>query len=248
MRVLVLRPQADADRTARKLAARGHEPVVAPVLAIRQTGAPPPPGPFGAAILTSAHAVPALAAVDGGRDVPVFAVGARTAAAAAAAGFKDVRAAGGDAASLSALVGKSVPAGARLLHAAGRERKLEPDVSLTTAGFMVSTWIAYEAVAAERLPAAVENALREGRLDAALHFSRRSAGIALDLAGAAGVATPFLLMTHVCLSDDAAAPLRGGAARLTIAERPDEEALFASLDCCARERDETGSRNRSPKC
>jgi uroporphyrinogen-III synthase len=248
MRVLVLRPQADADRTGRKLAARGHEPVVAPVLAIRQTGEPAPPGPFDAAILTSAHAVPALAAVDWGRDVPVFAVGARTAAAATAAGFKDVRAAGGDAASLSALVDKSVPAGARLLHAAGRERKPEPDTSLTKAGFTVSTWIAYEAVAAERLPAAAENALREGRLDAALHFSRRSAGIALDLAGAAGVATPFLLMTHVCLSDDAAAPLRGGAARLTIAERPDEEALFASLDRCARERDETGSRNRPPKC
>ena len=248
MRVLVLRPQADGDRTARKLAAHGHEAVVAPVLAIRQTGEAPPPGPFGAAILTSAHAVPALASVEGGRDVPVFAVGAHTATVAAAAGFTDVRAAEGDAASLSALVGKSVPAGARLLHAAGRERKPEPDASLTKAGFTVSTWIAYEAVAAERLPAAAASALREGRLDAALHYSRRSAGIARDLAGAAGLTAPFLSLAHVCLSDDAAAPLRGDAARLTIAEGPDEEALFASLDRCARERDETGSRNRPPKC
>jgi uroporphyrinogen-III synthase len=246
MRVLVLRPQEDADRTARKLAARGHEAFVAPVLAIRQTGEAPPPGPFSAAILTSANAVPALASVHWERDVPVFTVGARTAATANAAGFKNVRTAEGDAAALSALVGASVPAGGRLLHAAGRERKPEPDASLTEAGFTVSTWIAYEAVAAERLPPAAEDALREERLDAALHYSRRSAGVALDLAGVAGVAAPFLALAHICLSEDAAAPLRsGGATCLSIAERPDEEALLEALDRCAREPGETGSRNRS---
>ncbi len=234
MRVLVTRPQPVAERTAQRLAARGHEAVLAPVLRIEATHEGPPSGDFAAIILTSANGVPALAPIaERMRAVPVFAVGERTGSAAAEAGFADVRTADGEAVSLAALITKSLPAAARLLRVAARERKPEPEASLTKAGFAIATWTAYEAVAAERLPAIAENAFRENRLGAVLHYSRRSAGVLLSLAGVAGVRAPFLALAQVCLSADTAAPLReAGAERVTIADRPSEDALLVALDGC----------------
>jgi uroporphyrinogen-III synthase len=145
--------------------------------------------------------------------------------------FKDVRIADGDALSLAALVKRSLPLGTVLLHVAGRERKPEPEASLSGAGFSVASWAAYAAVPAARLPAAAERALREERVDAALHYSRRSAGVLLGLVGSAGVEAPFFALAHICLSDDTAAPLQqAGAKRLSVADRPDEESLLAALD------------------
>lgn len=233
MRVLVTRPRAQGERTAVRLAALGHEPLVAPLLTIRPTGAPLPAGRFDGLIVTSANAVPALAGFD--RTLPVFAVGERSAGAVREAGFADIRAAEGDASSLAALVARALPATARLLHLAGRDRKREPEASLAARGYSVETVVAYEAVAATALPDALARALRDGALDAALHYSRRSAEIALALAPAAGLADAFLALQHVCLSQDAAAPLREQpAARLIVAEEPDEASLFDALALCDR--------------
>jgi uroporphyrinogen-III synthase len=52
----------------------------------------------------------------------------------------------------------------------------------------------------------------------------------LQLAGEAAILGPLLAMPHACLSDDVAEPLRAaGAARVVVAERPNEEALLATL-------------------
>jgi uroporphyrinogen-III synthase len=211
---------------------RGHEAVIAPILRIVRTDEPPPSDAFAAVILTSTNAVPALASI--APDWPIFAVGERTGSAAAEAGLGDVRIADGDAASLAALIARTLPPDAKLLHVAGRERKPEPQESLNKAGFTVTTWAAYDALAAERLPRIACTSLHEGRLDAALHYSRRSAGVLLGLIKAAGLMAPFLSLAHVCLSADAAAPLRGAGARhFTVAERSDEDALLDALDHCA---------------
>ena len=123
--------------------------------------------------------------------------------------------------------------GRALLHVAGRDRKPEPEASLTAAGVAVETFVAYEAVAAEQFPEAVAEALRAGALDAALHYSVRTVETALALARAIGVEDAFLRLSHVCISEEVAAPLRArGAARLTIAAEPDETSLFAALALC----------------
>ena len=137
MRILITRPQTEAERTAARLIALGHEPAIAPVLRIERTEDTPPSGAFDALIVTSVNAVPALADLEDGRAPPVFAVGARTAAAVAAEGFADVRAGGGGAAALAALIAKSLNPGARLLHIAGRDRKPELALSLAEAGFQI---------------------------------------------------------------------------------------------------------------
>src|SRR5215213_7771020 len=155
MRILVARPQADAERTAARLVALGHRPVIAPVLTIARTRDAPPAGPFDALVVTSVNAAPALREVAGASALPVFTVGARTAAL-SDQGAARVHTADGDASALAALVKRSMPPGARLLHIAGRDRKAEPGVSLKEAGYAVEVWPAYEAQAVARLPDAAQ--------------------------------------------------------------------------------------------
>src|SRR5215203_1085450 len=134
MRVLVTRPREQGERTAERLLALGHEPFCAPLLTIRPTLQPAPSGGFDALIVTSANAIATLISWPHARSLPVYAVGAQTAALVREAGFETVRAAEGDASSLAGLVRRSEAAGARLLHIAGRDRKPEPQAALARAG------------------------------------------------------------------------------------------------------------------
>ena len=79
------------------------------------------------------------------------------------------------------------------------------------------------------LAADAGEALRMGRIDAILHYSRRSAAIFRDLAEAAGFAEPARLVPQFCISADAAAPLRGWASRVAVALEPNEAAMLAML-------------------
>lgn len=185
LRVWVARPLPAGARTAERVAALGHRPLLAPVLDLALSGAPAPDGPFDALVLTSASAVPALAGSPLAA-LPAYCVGARTACAARAAGLVSIHEAGGDARALANLIGAALPRGARLLHAAGRERKDEPGDTLAARGYRLTVWVAYAARPLPALPEPVAEALEAGALDAALHYSRRSAATALGLARAAG--------------------------------------------------------------
>ena len=228
MRVWVARPEPGASRTGAALAGLGHAAVVAPVLVVRPVEEPVPPGPFDGVILTSANAVPALGA--GVLGVPVFAVGARTAERARAAGLGPVTEGPGDGAGLAALVADRLPAGARLLHVAGEDRKPEPAAALERAGFRLVTHIAYRAEAAAALPAPVGDALSSGTLEAALHYSSRSAETALSLCAAAGHGGAFRALNHYCLSADVARTLEQAGIRVHfVAAQPRETALLDGL-------------------
>jgi uroporphyrinogen-III synthase len=236
MRILVTRAAGDAARTAARLAERGHEALLAPVLSIEPTGDTPPAGPWDAAILTSAHAVPALADLLADRLAgppagrPVFVVGGRTAAAARAAGLAPVHVAEGEAASLARLVAAGLPPPSILLHVAGRHRKPEPEATLRDAGYPVLVWETYEAREASALPDAAADALRTGKLDAVLHYSRRSADCFVRLAEEAGLAAQARSIIHLCLSADVALPFRKGGFTVAVAAVPGEAALLALLD------------------
>jgi uroporphyrinogen-III synthase len=165
----------------------------------------------------------------GERAVPVFAVGCRTAAALAEAGFREVASAA-DAVALARLVIGRM-ASARLLLVAGRDRKREPAAALVAAGFDIVIWEAYRAVAAENLPDTARTALSEGDLDAVLHYSRRSAETALALVRDAGLEGEFAALRHLCLSADVADGLKEvGPTRIEVASCPDEAALLALLE------------------
>ncbi|GJE73587.1 uroporphyrinogen-III synthase [Methylorubrum suomiense] len=231
MRIWVSRPEPGAARTARRLEGLGHAALVVPVLRIVPTGTSLPPGRFDGLILTSGNAVAATDAAP--RDLPVLAVGARTAERARRAGFRRVHSAEGDAGDLAALVADTLAPGSTLLHAAGEDRKPEPAASLAAAGFSVTVWNAYAARAEEALPDAVARALRaedETRPAAALHYSRRSAQVAAGLCREAGLAGAFRALAHYCLSPDVEAGLAEfGLAAHFVATRPSEDALLAGL-------------------
>ncbi|WP_445501152.1 uroporphyrinogen-III synthase [Microvirga sp. G4-2] len=225
MRVLVTRAKDDAERTAQKLAALGHEALIAPVLRIVPTGDPAPAGICDAVIVTSAHAVEALSSC-ADKSVPVFAVGERTAEVLRAEGFASVMAADGDAISLSRVIRETLQPPLTLLHVTGRHHKEEPASSLRAAGFKVLTWETYEARAAESLPGEAVEAFRTGEIGAALHYSRRSADLFVRLAERAGLHAAIRECPHLCLSADVAAPLRAAGTATRVADQPDEDALL----------------------
>jgi uroporphyrinogen-III synthase len=229
MRVLVTRPEQDAARTAERLARRGHEAIVAPLARIADTGRAPPTGPFDGIVLTSGHAVPFLGRVGAPASIPVFAVGPRTADAARRGGLGTVHGAEGDALALAALIRRELPPGSVLLHVAGRHRKAEPEASLAASGFEVRVWEAYEARAAAALPSQLALLLAAGEIDAALHYSRRSAATLVQLCEQAGLTPALRALMHVCLSEDVAGALVPLEGHPLVAARPDEEALLEAL-------------------
>lgn len=235
MRILLTRPQPDAARTAAALRARGHEVVAMPLLRIEMVAdAELGGGPWGAVLVTSANACRAIASHKNLADLvglPVFAVGARTADAARAAGFSEVVSADRDVSELARLVarrlaGTSLP----LLYAAGEERAGNLEAALAEHGFAVRTVVVYRAIAACEMPPDIRARLVAGDIDGVLHFSGRSAETFVAAAAAAGLLSRSLKIQHYCLSAQVAAPLAAaGAAEIRIAPEPHERALLDML-------------------
>ena len=234
MRLLLTRPQADADRTAAALRARGHDVVIAPVLRIEPIAdADVSAGPWAAILVTSANAASAIAAnrrVAELRALPVFAVGERSAQAMRDAGFLQVVSAGGGVADLVRLVVQKMKPGAQLLYLAGSDRSGDLAGELGARDFAVLTVVVYRALAADTLPPAAAAALAGG-IDGILHFSRRSAEAYVHAVRAVGLGEAALRKpAHFCLSAQVAEPLvRTGASDVRIATEPTEAALIALL-------------------
>ncbi len=232
MRLLVTRPEPDAERTAAALRANGHVVIVAPLLRIEPVeDAAIAAGPCAAILVTSANAALAIARhrrFAELRTLPVFAVGGRSAQAMRAAGFADVATAAGDASDLARVVAQRVENGVWLLYLAGADRAGDLAGGLSARGFLVRTVDIYRAVAAADLASAAADALAHG-VDGVLHFSRRSAEAYVRAAHGAGIADSALNKpTHFCLSAKVAEPLaRAGAADIRIAAEPSEPALVA---------------------
>jgi uroporphyrinogen-III synthase len=232
MRLLVTRPEPDATHTVQALRTRGHDVLVAPLLQT-QTIVVEFSGPYAAVLMTSANAARALSAhprVGELTRLPAFTVGARSAEAARAAGFGDVTSADGALGDLVTLAASRFAASSPLLYLAGEDRAGDLVGDLGRRGVTVETAVIYRAIAAERLPADLKQALSKGELDGALHYSRRSVTTLIELGRAAGVLHGLLNLAHYCLSDEVAAPLRNaGARRISVALRPDEAALIGLL-------------------
>ena len=143
MRLLVTRPQPDAERTAAALRRLGHRVDSAALLRIESIpGAELGRGPWSALVVTSANGLraieshPRCAELMGLR---VLAVGPRTAAAARAAGFLDVIAAGGNVQELVRQIREWAPVEENesrdpLLYLAGQDRSADLAGELAAAG------------------------------------------------------------------------------------------------------------------
>lgn len=234
MRLLVTRPEPDAERTASTLRARGHAVVVTPLLRIEpQSGAELGSGPWAAILVTSANAAPAIAAHNRFSELqalPVLAVGEHSAEAMRAAGFANVNSAAGGAADLLRLAAERLKQGMPLLYLAGADRSGDMAAGLGAQNLGVHTVVVYRAVAADVLPRAADNALAGG-IGGVLHFSRRTAETYVNTVRAAGLLEQALKRpAHFCLSAQVAEPLvQAGAADIRIAPQPAEAALIALI-------------------
>jgi uroporphyrinogen-III synthase len=229
MRVLVTRPLEDGTETARQLAVRGHEAILAPLLVTRFFDGPDIElGNAQAILATSANGVRALARRCPRRDLPVFAVGPQTAAEAKKLGFAMAKSADGDVRALAhATRGWAKPEGGALLHVVGEGN--DGKLAASLAGFLVQREILYGVTPVETLPAEAETALRNGAVEAALFFSPRSAGVFRDLALKAGLALDNVLAATISqAAATALAPLVFGTVRIAV--RPDQDHLLKLLD------------------
>jgi uroporphyrinogen-III synthase len=233
VRLLLTRPEPDAQRTAAALRRHGHTVIVAPLMRIEalsdaEIGA----GPWAAILITSANAAYAIAAH--GRKkalagVPVFAVGERSAQAMRDVGFADVSSADGGVGDLVRLVSERMTPGSSLLYLAGAERAGDLAAKLGTLNFAVRTTVVYRAVAAADLPQQAADALAQD-IEGVLHFSRRTAEAYVNAARGGGLLERALRPVHFCLSAQIAEPLaQAGASTIHVAQRPIEAALIELL-------------------
>jgi uroporphyrinogen-III synthase len=229
MRVLITRPEEDAARIAVLLKERGHETIIAPLLTVRFRDGPDIALDGVQAVLaTSANGVRALAQRTTRRDVPVFAVGPQTEEEAHKYGFQTVRNAQGDSKALAAATAKwASPSKGPLLHIKGAEADGTLAALLKTQGFEVRSEILYDVAAVSELPDDIRELLAAGKIDAALFFSARSAGVFKSCVAGLDMRS----VIAVCISASTAAALAPLEFReVRIASEPNQIALLACLD------------------
>jgi uroporphyrinogen-III synthase len=190
-------------------------------------------GPWAAVLFTSANAVRAVAAhrrFSELADLPVYTVGRRTQAAAAAAGFTAIMSADGDVSALVSLIASKPPvANSPLLYCAGEDRAGDLAGALQLHGLRVETALVYRASIVAELTPDVRAALAAGAIDAVLHYSARTAA-AFVAAAMAGIGDLSIQTRHLCLSAQVAAPLAAaGAKAIEVASEANEQALLALI-------------------
>jgi uroporphyrinogen-III synthase len=232
MRLLITRPEEDAHTIGTILRARGHTPILAPLMEVQYRDGPPIAFDNVQAVLaTSANGVRGLARRTTRRDGPLYAVGPQTAEAARSAGFKRVHSAEGDASVLVEFVAsRADPAKGKLLHAAGAETAGRLRQALQAKGFSVETMVLYDAVPVTALPETARAALEEGTLHGVLLFSPRSAKIFATLTTEAKLGGACEKLEAYCISAATAAELTPlSFARVAVAGVPNQDAMLALI-------------------
>ena len=239
IRALITRPRIDAGALAERLAARGVQSLIAPLIEIRQqAGADLDLGGVQAVLFTSANGVRAFAARSPDRDIAAFAVGDATAQTAHASGFRRIESAAGDVAALAELVAARLdPDDGALLHAAAGSVAGDLAARLEKSGFVVRRAVLYEARPIDAMPAAARDALLRGEIDCALFFSPRTARTFVSLARAGDCADSCSGVTALCLSPAVAAALAEIRWRaVCVAARPDQTAMDILIEEFAERR------------
>jgi uroporphyrinogen-III synthase len=239
MAVLLTRPHPDNETSATALRARGFEVLLAPMLRFEPLGFElDPEEGYKAVVVTSSNALRAAEqALAQSRllGLPLFAVGQHTAATARAVGFANVIPADGDAAAardrvLESVRAKRLKKRSRLLYLAGADLSRELGAELAAHGLEVVTKTTYRMMALTNLPRAVCDGFVDNRIEAVLHYSRRSAAAFLEAVRNAGIEISALAVPQCCISGNVAAALQEAGAQVKVAASPDESALFEALE------------------
>jgi uroporphyrinogen-III synthase len=226
--LLVTRPQPDGTRTVDTLRSLGHAPLLAPLLVMHPIEAAfAPDRAYVGVLVTSANAVRVLNPEQFAqlKDLPLVAVGGRTASAAREKGFANVTSADGDAENLAIEAAKIFrTARAPVLYLAGEDRAVDLAGALAAHGIRVETVAVYRMAFARSMPVDAREAIAAGRLDGTVDAY-------LNLTEAMQLSEAALAPVHYCLSAEVGARLiAAGAPAVRISAHPQETDLFSLLD------------------
>lgn len=229
--VVVTRAEPGASDTAARVGASGYEPLLSPAIVI----APIKPAPVmdlngvAALLFTSANGVRAFAEINDRRDVPAYCVGPATYDAAKAAGWSDPANADGDADDLADLVLRNrASLGGTVLHVANEAAAGGLVARLQAANIDARFLALYRAQPARAIAEAAAKALGDEPVVCVLIHSAKGAAAFARLVTGAGLALDRCVLVGV--SEASLAPLKDRGARASfVADRPNEDALFAAL-------------------
>ena len=232
LRLIITRPQEDAEPLADELAALGVENLIAPLLSIKASGAETPDlTDVQALLLTSANGVRAFAHLSKERKVPMYAVGHASASAAREAGFENIEIGGGDVETLAALVCEKLDfRDGAVLHIAGSMMAGDLAGILGQSGFDYRRVQLYHAIKVTDLPRQCLIAIKDAQVDGVVLYSPRTAQAFMDLLKKAGLDNCTGQLLAFCLSEAIAARIIAHDwARVVVAETPDQAALIKSV-------------------
>lgn len=240
MRIVVTRPQRSGERTAAKLEALGHAPVLLPLFhpihhGERATSALSDPA--GAIAVTSAEALRALATCEEQLapylSKPLFAVGGATAEAAQETGFEQIFTASGDALGLTVLVKQHrafLTEEEPLLYLAGRPRGSVFEEGLAAAGIPFRTVDCYEMLPSDISENTLETTLLDTTADMVLLYSSEAARAFFHHVSADKYVTALAATKFICISRNMLFLVPEiFRANAKAAEEPSEAAMFELL-------------------
>ncbi|MBV9565565.1 MAG: uroporphyrinogen-III synthase [Bradyrhizobium sp.] len=242
MAVLVTRPHPDNEATSAALRARGFEALLAPMLRFEPLPFRDDGADIRAVIASSANAIrAAVPALVQSRllQLPLYAVGKHTAAAAREAGFVNVISADKDAAALRDLIIADLPKKKRkqavLLYLAGADLSRDLAGELGERGLDVVTVTTYRMVPLLTLPRDTCAAFRANGVEAVLHYSARTAQAFVEAVRGEGLEISALALPQCCISATVASVLHeAGAMQVSVAASPDESGLLGALERALR--------------
>lgn len=237
MRMLVTRPEPDAQGTLDRLAALGIEGSAAPLMVRQNIAATVPSGQFAGVAITSTNALRSLedqGLVERFSSLPTFAVGDRTAHEARMLGFNNVIAADGTLPSLVTTIALSRNPGP-IFYPAGKHLSGDMAHALAPHGIMAVTVTVYEMVAQTMIADEVIDNLSADQFGAVLFYSRRTAEIFCSLAQSIELSKRRTI-PMLCMSEKVAEPLlENHFSRVLLSDHPSEEAMMALALAFARE-------------
>ena len=232
LRLIITRPQEDAEPLANELAILGVENLIAPLLSIESSGAKTPDlSGVQALLLTSANGVRAFAHLSKERKVPIYAVGHASAVAAQKVGFKNIESAGGDVETLAELVCEKLDSrDGAVLHIAGSMMAGDLAGVLAQSGFDYRRVQLYHAKVADDLPLHCRIAIKNMLVDGVVLYSPRTAKAFINLLTKAELGDSSQKLSAFCLSEAVAEKISAyDWAKIVVAETPDQASLVKSV-------------------
>lgn len=235
MRLLITRPEPDADALRAQLEALGHQVTCEPLLSIEHL--PIAAGGLGDAaglVVTSRNGLRALAAspaMAAALPLPLLAVGPGTAALARELGFTRITEGGGTASELVPAIAETARSvNGALMHVRGEQVAVDLKGALRSHGVELREIVAYRAVPAQALRPPTRELLASGAIDAVILMSPRTGAIFAQLVAVAGLREAAQNLVFLCLSPAVAASVEPLApVRVEVADHPSSAGLLSAV-------------------